>query len=448
MTQDPMLRPDSSNRRPSREDKPVEKRPFLTVAPRNEVTEVAKTLAAYGGGVVSYDLALDLILNEVVEQARSTTGATGAAIALTRNGEMECRATTGAVAPDLGVRLETASGLSGACLRSGEIQHCEDTETDERVDSDACRQLGVRSMLVMPLDDGKGPFGILEVLSAQPNAFGERDIERLKSLARRVVATKSQAEAESVVALDVRPPALPLGIRDEPRDSEIRLESTAGSFGESETRKANDFLTTVLVLLVIAAAVALGLMIGWRGAAKRWMAQSPVRQNMVPIATVSQVALAPQTAAAPPTDTERSKPASVSPASANRSAETPSGGLVVMQNGKVIYRLPPTAPRATTAFPAKSVISDSSSNRLVHQVGPQYPSEAKTQRIQGPVVLQIQVLSDGSVGNIGIVEGNPLLAEAAVQAVRQWKYQPNLIDGHPVESQTRIRINFTLPPAN
>ena len=84
----------------------------------SDVVEVARTLAAHGGGAASFDLALDLVLNEVVEQARLQTGATGAAIALTRAGEMVCRATTGADAPDLGVRLETKSGLSGACLQT------------------------------------------------------------------------------------------------------------------------------------------------------------------------------------------------------------------------------------------------------------------------------------------------------------------------------------------
>lgn len=442
-----MLRPDSSNRKISPEEKPAEKRPFLTVAPRNEVTEVAKTLAAYGGGAVAYDLALDLILNEVVEKARRATGATGAAIALTRDGEMECRATTGAVAPDLGVRLETESGLSGACLRTGEIQHCEDTETDERVDADACRQLGVRSMLVMPLADGKGAFGILEVLSAESNAFGDRDIEVLRSLARRIVASKREAEAGPAVALDVRMPAA-VQMRDDPRDSEVRLASAADVFAETETRRASDIWTTVLVVLVIAAAVALGLMIGWRGAAKRWMSESRVRQSVAPLASVSQVALAPQPEASPPARLAVPlKTTSSAAAVVNRGEGQASGDLVVTQNGKVIYRLPPSAPKGTTAVPAKSAASESSSNRLVHQVEPEYPKDAKARRIQGPVVLEVQVLSDGSVGNIGIVEGNPLLADAAVRAVRQWRYQPNLVDGHPVESQTRIRINFTLPRA-
>ncbi len=59
-------------------------------------------------------------------------------------------------------------------------------------------------------------------------------------------------------------------------------------------------------------------------------------------------------------------------------------------------------------------------------------------------MLDAQVLQDGSVGDIEVVTGDPLLTEAAVHAVRQWKYQPYLVDGRPVESQTRITINFVL----
>src|ERR1700688_4345718 len=136
-----------------------------------EVTDVFRTIAANGGGETSFDLAMDLVLHQVVEQARQETGATGAAIALERVGEMVCRATTGADAPDLGVRLETTSGLSGACLQTGKIQQCGDTETDPRVNAEVSRRLGVKSMLVLPLGYGKAPFGILEVFSSRPNAF-------------------------------------------------------------------------------------------------------------------------------------------------------------------------------------------------------------------------------------------------------------------------------------
>jgi len=445
-----MRQPDSSDQEPSREEKPASKRASLTVAPRNEVTAVARTLAAYGGGALAYDLALDLVLNEVVEQARIATGATGAAIALTRDGEMECRATTGADAPDLGVRLETVSGLSGACLKTGEIQHCFDTETDGRVDAEACRQLGVRSMVVVPLNDGKGPFGILEVLSAQPNAFGDHDVAVLQALSQRIAASKREAEMGNTAGPQARGAAdPPIETALAPRTQETSLDSAeAGLFAEPELRKGSDIWTTVLVLLVIAAAVALGVVIGWRGAAKRWMTESHPRPSALPTATVSQTPTpAEQTIpAAPEPSTEPIRPASASQPSGSRAGQTSTGGLVVTQNGKVIYRLSPPAAGASNA--AKRTASESSSTQLIHQVAPEYPNDAKAQHIQGAVVLEVQVLSDGRVGNIGIVTGNPLLAEAAVHAVRQWIYQPNLVDGHPVESQTRIKINFTLPPTN
>jgi len=106
------------------------------------LAELATALSAHGGGALSADLALDLVLNEIVEHARLATGATAAAIALVRGDEIVCRATTGANAPDLGVKLDVHSGFSGACVQSKKWQRCDDTETDSRVDAEICRGLG------------------------------------------------------------------------------------------------------------------------------------------------------------------------------------------------------------------------------------------------------------------------------------------------------------------
>src|ERR1700756_4364732 len=157
-----------------------------------EIRGLTNTLAANGGGAASKDLALDLVLNQIVEQACLATGATGAAIALTRDGEMVCRATTGRTAPDLGVRLDNA-GFSAECLRVGTLQRCDDTETDPRVDAAACRLLGVRSILVVPLWYWGEFMGILEIFSPRPNAFGERDEQTLQALAYRIVRHTKQA---------------------------------------------------------------------------------------------------------------------------------------------------------------------------------------------------------------------------------------------------------------
>ncbi len=172
----PMSQPESYGAPLSWDQKSTdEARDPASVEYPSDVTEVARTLAAHGGGAASLDLALDLVLNEVVEQARSATGAKGAAIAFAKGNEMVCRATTGD-APELGVRLETTTGLSGACLLSGAIQQCCDSETDPRVDAEDCRTLGVRSILMVPLSEGNETFGVFEAFSSRPNAFGDRDV--------------------------------------------------------------------------------------------------------------------------------------------------------------------------------------------------------------------------------------------------------------------------------
>jgi TonB family protein len=401
-----------------------------------DIATAARTLAAYGSGALGFDLALDLLLNEAVEEVCSATGATGAAIALSRNGAMQCRATTGEHAPDLGVRVETESGLSGACLRSGEIQNCSDTEIDPRVDAAACRQLGVRSMLVMPLRDGSGPFGILEVLSSRPSAFSERDVETLRSLAKRIVAAKRETEGAMHPLVSVEEDSqveASIGVRDE--NDERSPDPLARPEVELGRSTRNELWTTALIVLIVVAAVALGVVIGWRSAAKKWVSEPQHGIKPHPVQPIISVPASPspvQSAAAStqvPSDTSR-----VTAAPAKAAPQV--SGLVVTENGKVIFREP------------SNVSGDKGSTtsaRLVHRVEPEYPDEARARNLEGAVILDVQVLPDGAVGTIGIVSGDAVLARAAVHAIRQWKYQPNYVNGRPVEGQTRITINFTLP---
>ncbi len=437
-----MVRPDVPDETPSGEKASTQSDSAASFQNQHELSRVAKTLAAYGGGALAFDLALDLVLNEVVEQARNATGASGAAIALARSGEMECRATTGSAAPDLGVRLETESGLSGACLTTGEIQNCCDTETDSRVDAEACRQLGVRSMLILPLSAGTEPFGILEVLAAKPNAFGQRDIDALRKLARRIVESKKEAEigAKAPARIQQEPDALP-ELAEIRQDSEGVLESGSRGTDGLQISGKDDIWTTVLVVLVILVALTLGVLIGWRSAAQRATLEFRSRTSPPPAVftpTGASVSNQQTPALEPVKNAPKPQPmAQPKTLASGNNNVVPGGGLVVTENGKVIYRMPAQAPLKGTTGPL--------AGRLTHRVEPEYPPEARKQHMQGSVVLEVQVLSDGTVGSISIVKGNPLLAESAVQAVRQWKYQPYVVDGHSVESQTRITINFSLP---
>jgi protein TonB len=81
---------------------------------------------------------------------------------------------------------------------------------------------------------------------------------------------------------------------------------------------------------------------------------------------------------------------------------------------------------------------------LVHQVRPVYPQLARAARIQGQVVLQANIGKDGSIQNLRLVSGHPMLAPAAIDAVKQWKYKPYFLNGEPVEVDTQITVNFTL----
>jgi TonB family protein len=143
-----------------------------------------------GFGVdVSAGPQIERILEQVLEQVLLATSAISAAIALkTGTGdEMVCRATAGPNTPDIGVRLDVGSGLSGACVRTREIQYCADTQSDPRANAAASRRLQVRSVLVVPLMGGNKLLGVVEIFSPHLGAFGNRDLENLQTLSQVIV---------------------------------------------------------------------------------------------------------------------------------------------------------------------------------------------------------------------------------------------------------------------
>ncbi len=138
----------------------------------------------------------------IAEKAQALTGATGAAIALRRGNEIVCRARTGRTAPDIGVRLQTDSGLSAECVRTGEVLLCNDAESNPQVDWASCRRMGVRSILVAPLRHFRRTLGVFEVLSSTPHAFDNNDVATMQFLSGMMVATISRLSS-----LQPAPPA-------------------------------------------------------------------------------------------------------------------------------------------------------------------------------------------------------------------------------------------------
>jgi TonB family protein len=91
--------------------------------------------------------------------------------------------------------------------------------------------------------------------------------------------------------------------------------------------------------------------------------------------------------------------------------------------------------RSTEGVTSASVIS---------QVPPIYPAKARKKHIEGQVLLQARIGVDGVVQDLNVISGNPELTQAAIDAVRQWRYRPTLKDGTPVEVTTKITVTFTM----
>ena len=138
------------------------------------------------------ELNLEPAISAITERAQHLTGATGAAIALRTGDEIVCRARAGRTAPDLGIRLQTDTGISAEAVRTGEVMLCHDAERNPRVDLAICRRLGVRSILVSPLRYYRRTLGVFEVLSSSPSAFDEKDVATMQLLSSMMVAAISR----------------------------------------------------------------------------------------------------------------------------------------------------------------------------------------------------------------------------------------------------------------
>jgi TonB family protein len=134
--------------------------------------------------------------------------------------------------------------------------------------------------------------------------------------------------------------------------------------------------------------------------------------------------------------------------------------LLVFENGKEVFRMPPAQGESEQTGTAQSAVERASSvapdrvvalspaaaeSSLIHRVEPDYPQEARDREVQGAVVLEVHIGMDGTVQALDVASGDPLLAEAATVAVKQWRFQPRSINGQPVEMQTRVTLNFRLP---
>ena len=171
--------------------------PPHSVTPRPEDTRDTSArdaiLIATQQEIADADAALDTILNIIARRAQEITNAQAAVIELLDGDEMVYRAATGTAQSYVGLRLKAEGSMSGLCVREGGPLTCVDSETDKRVDRDACRRVGARSMVVVPLTQQRVTQGVLKVYTSRPDAFGAHDVTALQLMTGMIVAGMSSA---------------------------------------------------------------------------------------------------------------------------------------------------------------------------------------------------------------------------------------------------------------
>jgi N-acetylmuramoyl-L-alanine amidase/putative methionine-R-sulfoxide reductase with GAF domain len=220
---DTLHQPDPVKGEPSRPAARDALQALLAFSALHQQLRQRRALAAHYGGFETIasptdfepaeQFVLDEVLQLVAERAIAITGADGLGIALAENNEIVLRASAGTIKPDVGARIQRDSAFSGACFRTAQLIRCDDTETDDRVNLHACRKLGARSMVAVPLCGRRRVIGLLEAFSAEPFGFNDSDTTSLELLAELIVgALKPEdedrfAQSAEVAEVELAPPA-------------------------------------------------------------------------------------------------------------------------------------------------------------------------------------------------------------------------------------------------
>lgn len=156
------------------------------------------------GEIAAAALEPQAVVDVVIARAQELTGSSGAVVELLDGEDMFYLAASGTAAGHVGLRLRAAGSLSGLCVRTGEVLRCDDSELDARVDREACRRVGLRSMVVVPLAHRGTTIGVLKVLSVKPGSYGPTDVRILELMATLVGATLAHAVEYSAMADELR----------------------------------------------------------------------------------------------------------------------------------------------------------------------------------------------------------------------------------------------------
>jgi TonB family protein len=277
-------------------------------------------------------------------------------------------------------------------------------------------------MVVLPLMDSDELFGVFEIFSSRPHAFGQRDLDSLQTLTDRILESKLPQWKDNATA-----PRRDHAV--DPLQAELLAREVfrASAQSESGVRHSNHWMA-IRTAAVVALAVLLGWMVGnagWKMAVDRAESQPSRSQQEVPPPV--QVAPGPLLASLPVEQPTLAQSETTS------FSESTAGTLQTAGIRDSDFAVAPAqiSPKATNSY-------------VLVEVKPGYPEEAQRHHIQGRVVMKVLVGINGLVRDIVVTSGDPQLVKSAANAVRQWRFRPHSLKGQPVEFETQVTVNFAL----
>jgi len=405
------------------------------------------------------------LLRLVTARMREQTGATGAAVALEQSGEMVCCASIGDTAPDIGTPLRLEGSFTGRCIQSGAALRCDDTDSDPRVNPEACQVLGIRSMLVVPIRAHDHIMGVVEVLSDQPRSFTNAHQTSLEAIAKVIGESFFPDLPKSIDELKYEPEQFHEVHQNK---SVVAAHYDDGTWGESAELEEEAPAPTIFAGLHIRrpeirkSAVVAFAAITFAACAGTIMLSRFPRQsvNTSSAPKVQRETVAPQPAAVtsqpisaavtPTTPARVPEPTQTTPAVPKKRASAQWEDEVVTRPAQKTQATarsvtpPIEGTPSNDAEPAASLERAQIIGDPIYRVDPVYPQRAIDAHMEGTVVLSAIVDKQGRVQTVSVISGDPIFRGPAINAVMHWRYNPTIINGQPTEAETQVTLDFVL----
>lgn len=444
------------------------------------------------------------VLTRVVELACPLMGADGAAILLREEQGVFCRASTGD-APDVGSRLKPDS-LTAECLRTGQVVFAEDVDKDPRVRPATAQRLNLRSILIVPIQAQGSVQGAVEVLSSRPSFFDARHAAGLRRIADALASllpAAVQPREERPVVGAAQAPAAPVvavlpATRETLTEATLKRLSTVARLlhripagtraAATRLRKGSRMVSHALAACVVLLAIGAMLTLAkfpWQDTSRPSAApaqQAVFQQNQKAAAQQNErTEETAQVSGKQQTATPEMEEEAVGLEAEEEAVEVPRPGSLIattaVENrprfirsaarGPSLERVPPpplsmgstadqknltsylleaptTVPRLRPPERRLRVSEGVIRGRAVSRPLPAYPEPALKSGVQGSVILQGVISVDGTVKNLRVVQGNPLLAQSALEAAKKWRYDISYLNREPIEIGTFDEMKFSL----